>query len=445
MSLRRRLLWFLLLGTPAIWLLALGFSYWRAVDEINELFDTQQVRLAQQVRASLAGIQDIPTLGQNFATAKSEGEAEPEDLSVAVWDQTGRRVLSDREGVQLPRVAGFEGFKEWSLPAANGTQRWRVYYEKAQGGAWDIAVGQRLGERDELVVDLIAGQLGPWMILLPVLIVIILAGVKRALSPIHDISEGLVQRQADDLTPVQGAIPEELNPLVNALNQLFQRVRQALQHERQLTADAAHELRTPIAALRAHLEVAQLAQTPHAREHALHQTLKATERLNDLLNQLLLSARVDHAADTPQRQPINWQHVVEQVLNDTLNAVTRKSAEIECIWATAGVQPLPLNGDEGLLVIMLRNLVDNALRYGPPGVHIRISLEPHQLCIEDNGPGVSGAELARLGDRFYRPAGQSETGSGLGLSIVKRIAQAHALQVHIRARHPQGLSIIISR
>jgi two-component system sensor histidine kinase QseC len=447
MSLQKRLLLFLLIGTPLVWLLALGFAYWRAVDEINELFDTEQVRLAQQIRATLPDV-PVQAAGSSFtatATLKDKGEAEPEDLLIAVWDEAGRLTWSDREGVQLPRTSGLTGFREVLLGQAGGQEAWRVYYDTAQQGRWQIAVGQRLGERDELVLDLMASHLGPWLILLPVLLVIMLAGVRRALAPVRKLSEGLARRSADDLGAVQGPVPQELSPLVTALNQLFQRVQQAMQHERQLTADAAHELRTPLAALRAHLEVAQLAQQEPVRQHALKQTTQALERLNHLLNQLLLSARVDNWSSIgTAQQAVNWPQVVEQVLSDCLPQITRRQADIECHWPLQGQTPLPVQGDDTWCSLLLRNLVDNALRYGPPGVKITLRFEPTRMVVEDTGPGVTDEELKRLGDRFYRPVGQQEPGSGLGLSIVKRIAESHGLKVRFETCQPHGLRVLIS-
>ncbi|MFN8760797.1 MAG: ATP-binding protein [Burkholderiales bacterium] len=447
MSLQKRLLLFLLIGTPLVWLLALGFAYWRAVDEINELFDTEQVRLAQQIRATLPDVpvQAAGSSSTTTATLKDKGGAEPEDLLIAVWDEAGHLTWSDREGVQLPRTSGLTGFREVLLGQAGGQEAWRVYYDTAQQGRWQIAVGQRLGERDELVLDLMASQLGPWLILLPVLLVIMLAGVRRALAPVRQLSEGLARRSADDLGAVQGPVPQELSPLVTALNQLFQRVQQAMQHERQLTADAAHELRTPLAALRAHLEVAQLAQQEPARQQALKQTTQALDRLNHLLNQLLLSARVDNwSRISTAQQAVNWPQVVEQVLSDCMPQITRRQADIECHWPAQGQTPFPVQGDDTWCSLLLRNLVDNALRYGPPGVKITLRFEPTRMVVEDTGPGVTDEELKRLGDRFYRPVGQQEPGSGLGLSIVKRIAESHGLKVRFEACQPHGLRVLIS-
>ena len=428
MTLQRRLLMLLLIGAPAIWLIAVGFSGWRARVEINELFDTQQVRLAQQV---LALVPDgLPAQGREVvAPAGERGGADLADMSVAVWDAQGRRLLVDREGATLPLErdrAGFTGF-------VSDGQAWRVFYLRSAQGIV-VAVGQLAEERDEVLRDLLLSQLLPWLLMLPVLLAVLVASVRRALRPVHVLTQQLEARHADDLQPVKAAVPTELQPLIHSINGLFERIARAVEHERRLTADAAHELRTPLAALRAQWEAADAAQRRGdlaAVEHARQQVGKGIERIEHLFEQLLALARAEGSA-LQNAALVDWTRVLEQALADCLPLLEERGADVDVAWPEHGLVAMPLRGDATLLATLLRNLVDNALRYGGTKVDVRVA--PDRIVVEDNGPGVPATLLPRLGDRFHRPPGQVQAGSGLGLSIVRRIAELHGLTVRYANR-----------
>jgi two-component system sensor histidine kinase QseC len=440
MTLQRRLLLLLLIGAPAIWVIAVGFSGWRARIEINELFDTQQIRLAQQVLALLPAAE--PAEPRRLALpAGDAGGADLADMSVAVWNAAGERVIEDREGAALPAAAGREGFHEAML----GGERWRVFYLRSPQGIV-VAVGQATEERDEVLRDLLLSQLLPWFLMLPVLIAVLVAGVHRALRPVHLVSQQLEARHADDLQPVTADVPSELQPLIRAINGLFERIARAVEHERRLTADAAHELRTPLAALRAQWEAADAAQrrgdTP-AVEHARAQVGRGIERIEHLFEQLLSLARAEGDSLTAAA-PVDWERVLEQALSVCLPTIERRGAEVVVEWPANGLVALPLRGDEALLATLLRNLIDNALRYG--GKHVHLRMAPDHIVVEDDGPGVAADLLGRLGDRFHRPPGQAQDGSGLGLSIVERIAGLHGLAVRYANRTDRsGLRVELAR
>ena len=428
MTLQRRLLLLLLLGAPAIWLIAVGFSGWRARVEINELFDTQQVRLAQQVLALLP--EGLPAQGQALvAPAGARGGADLADMSVAVWNAQGQLLLVDREGTALPYAPQRDGFQEFD----HDGQAWRVFYLRSPQGIV-VAVGQLTEERNEVLRDLLLSQLLPWLLMLPVLLAVLVAGVRRALRPVQLLTRQLEARHADDLQPLAAAVPAELQPLIRSINGLFERIARAVEHERRLTADAAHELRTPLAALRAQWEAADAAQRrgdAAALEHARQQVGKGIERIEHLFEQLLALARAE-GSSLQDAALVNWERVLEHALADCLPLLEERGADIEVAWPAHGLVAMPLRGDEALLATLLRNLIDNALRYGGKKVNVRVA--PDCVCVEDDGPGVAPALFARLGDRFHRPPGQVQAGSGLGLSIVKRIAELHGLAVHYASR-----------
>jgi two-component system sensor histidine kinase QseC len=440
-TLQRRLLVMLLAGAPLIWAMAVGFALWRARAEINELFDTQQVRLAQQVAAMLPSAQIGAGPGRLPPRAADSGAAELDDLSIAVWNEVGELLLADREGETLPFDAGADGFVDLEL----GGVSWRVYYQRGNG-PWRVAVGQAMEERSDLLRDLLASQLVPWLLMLPVLLAVIAAAVRRGLQPVRQIVREVKRRRADSLTPLTlASAPAELEPLLAAMNDLFARIGRALEHERRLTADAAHELRTPLAALRAQWEAARLAASDAERARAHAQIGVGIERLTRLVSQLLALAGVESRGAPVFTDAVDWHRVVELALSDCLPLLEETGSEVTVDWPDSGA-PLPITGDEALLATLLRNLVENALRYSPRGSVVTLRFTPQELVVEDRGPGLSAAQIARLGDRFHRGAGQAQAGSGLGISIVERVAELHGLDVRFANRDGgPGLRVTVGR
>lgn len=446
MTLRRRLLLLLLLATPVVWVGAMAISFYSAHHEINELFDTELVRLARQLQATLPSTNlGAPTDASSMPPplAGKEGEAEPKDLLLAVWDSNGRLVLVDREGLLMPYLPGQKGFVELML----AERPWRAYYLPSPSGRWLVAAGQRHKERRELVLALTAGPLLPWLLTLPVLLLVMAVGLKRVLRPVAALSAELACRAADDLKPLRGTdLPADLRPLVDAMNAQFERTAGLLQRERRFTADAAHELRTPLAALQAQWDAARLSPDSTTAADTMAKLGQGLARLSRLVTQMLQLSRVEHLDSISQQVQIDWIALIGEVLSDVLTLAEHRHVELACEWPEGGAAPLPLLGAPPLLAAMLRNLLDNGLRYSPAGGHLTLRFGPDTLDILDDGPGVPAEQLPRLGDRFYRPAGQVESGSGLGLSIVRRIAELHGLTVDWGPREEaQGFRVRLRR
>ena len=429
MSLQRRLLVFLLLCAPVVWGVALIVSASRARHEVNELYDTEIIRLARQVQATLPG------LGVSGAVLSepvpSGGAADMRDLAIAVWNGEGKLLLSDREGVQLPRRADAAGFVDLTL----GSDAWRVYYLQSARGTWLVAAGQRVYERDELVKDLVSSQLLPWLLVLPVLLLAMAWAVRQALAPVRTLTADLQRRGADDLQKVPTAlIPVELGPLFAAMNGLFARIESTLARERRFTADAAHELRTPLAVLRAQWDVLSRSREEGERSRAFAKLGAGLDRMDRMVEQLLALSRVDAAERPAQGEPVEWKQVVERVVSDLLPLAERRRIELACDWPAEGAPAFALRGDADLLTLLLRNLVDNAVRYAPEGSEVTLRFSAEGLDVENAGPPLPAETLAHLGERFHRAAGQVESGSGLGISIAQRIAALHGLELRYRAR-----------
>lgn len=451
MTLQRRLLLYLLVLGPLVWAVALLFSVDRARHQVNELFDTEIIRLARQVQSTLrpGAVNGAATLPPAPAEGTQEaGESDVRDLAIAAWDRDGRLLLSDREGVQLPRRPEAVGFVDMQLHG----EAWRVYYLQSFNGEWLVAAGQKAYERDELVFDLTAAQVAPWLLVLPLLLAAMAWGVRRALAPLHHLASELQRRDADDLRPISdGTGPAELRPMLTAMNGLFQRIESTLARERRFTADAAHELRTPLAVLRAQWDVVRHAQPPAERAAAEARFEAGLDRLDRLVTQMLALSRLEAgpAALPAEAAPVDWPAIVEQVVNDCLPLAERRRIELACDWPAAApgreaAAPLPLRGDPNLLAVMLRNLVDNAVRYAPEGTAVTLRFGDDRLEVENDGAPLTPQQIQRLGERFHRPDGQTESGSGLGLSIVQRIAALHALSLAFGPRPDgRGMRVVV--
>ncbi len=304
-----------------------------------------------------------------------------------------------------------------------------------------MVVGQEWEYRDDMTRDLALSSLLPWLVAMPLMLLLLLALVWFELRPLKRLTASLQQRVPDDATPLTPQrLPLEVKPLVAALNGLFARMAQLVQRERRFTSDAAHELRSPLAALRVQSEVIQLAGDDEAmRNHALQQLDSGILRATRLVDQLLTLSRVEADDLRSEFQPVPLAPLLHQLVTNTRHRRQRTTR----LTLTADAEPV-MNGHPLLLGLLLRNLLDNALRYTPSGSEIQLRLSARRLEIADNGPGVSAEQLARLGERFWRPPGQAQTGSGPGLSIVKNVAQLHGIRLTFSAVQPQGLRVTLS-
>lgn len=444
MSLQRRLMLYLLVSAPLVWLMAVAVSVNRAQRDVNELFDTELIRLARQVQVVLGHEGNGARPPLPIHEPPSTGEADLRDFAIAVWDARGQLFLADREGGELPRRHDATGFVTERL---NG-EAWRVYYLHSADG-WLVAAGQKAYERDELVFDLTVSQMLPWVLVLPLLLLALAWAVRRALSPIVGIAADLQHREAWNLKPLrQDAAPVELAPLLGAINAQFARIDALLTRERRFTADAAHEIRTPLAVLRAQWDVVRRARDEAERTEAQARFSAGLDRMDRLVTQMLALSRVDSraaSAGAAWEREVDWPAVVEQATNECLPLAERRRIEFACEWPADPREALPLLGDAELIGVMLRNLMDNAARYATEGSLVTLRFSRDRLEVENAGPVMDPAERERLGERFRRPSGQQESGSGLGVSIVQRIAALHGLAVAFGPREDgTGMKVVIT-
>jgi two-component system sensor histidine kinase TctE len=307
------------------------------------------------------------------------------------------------------------------------------------GQVCTVQVAETTNKRAKLARNIVLSSLVPELLITLATLAIVWFGVKRGLAPLEDLSEEIRARSARDLRPIDpGHAPQEARPLVGALNQLFGQVAEASGNQQRFLANAAHQLRTPLAGLQAHTEIALAQDIPEAHRAQLEQVHRATIRTARLANQLLALARAEpggYRADA--FAPVNLRTVVEDAADEWVHRAMAKEIDLGFELADA-----PVSGDAVLLREALANLVHNALEYGPAGgsVTVRTGVRDGRpfLEVEDDGPGIPPAEREQVLERFYRVAGTTGTGSGLGLSIVREIAAAHRATLAIGAGEGDG-------
>lgn len=437
-SLQARLLLLLLSLVTVVWLGAALLTWFDARHELDELLDGH---LAQA--AALLVVQQTGTHADDddaLADAPSLHKYAPK-VAFQVFHE-GHLVLRSANAASAPMARTTHGFATVRL--ADGAQ-WRVFATRGAERDVQVYVGEQIVSRNSILWAVLRGMLLPLVVALPLLALAGWWAVRQGLTPLRHLSHLLGQRQPQALEPVEaGDMPSEMQPLVAALNGLFERIEHLLASERRFTADAAHELRTPIAAIRAQAQVALGAGADTAqRERALHFTLAGCDRATRLVEQLLTLARLEASAGAPASR-IDLSAVARHVAAELAPTALAQQQALE-LDASA---PCLVAGDDMLLAVLVRNLIDNALRYSPPGaqIQVRVAMQAGQaeLCVHDSGPGMSEAEIARLGERFYRVLGHAQPGSGLGWSIVKRIAQVFGARVQVaRSNRLGGLAVSV--
>lgn len=449
-SLSFRLIALLSIASLLIWAIATAIAWFQVQKEVNKVFDSQQILFAQRLATSdlrnlfierhqFGGFRERPP--RSFKKIKRDDDA----LAFAIFTQNGDMIISDGENGSNFIYAPARGFSEAYL--ADDDDIWRIFWLPTADNQLMIAVGQELDYREDLVNEMVFGQMWAWVAGLPFLLGLIVVVIRKELSPLKRLGRNLLQRSPDDHQPLPTKeLPSEVLPLVQNLNVFFQRTSTMLARERRFTSDAAHELRSPLSGLRIQTELAQMAGDDEAmRQQALTNLTQGIDRASQLIEQLLTLSRLDSITQLEQLEEIRWPLLLQSIVADFYFVAQKRKMELRL---TVEQTPMVQQGQALLLSLMLRNLVDNAIRYCPEGSKIDLILQQHQLIVEDNGLGVSEEDLDKLGQRFYRPAGQNEKGSGLGLSIVHRIAELHRYQVRCENRknaqgERQGLRIFI--
>ena len=473
-SIQQRLFISLLIGLPLLWLVTSSFIAWRLWHEINEMNDTQITQVVRYLMGISADDDEQSDRDHNNETDHNGkpvakiynlnskalsgdlGDAEDDYMGFAIWDKEGHLLAADENGQSFSFLPNQRGFVEEDNAAYQRlnpfSKRWRLFYAHDDHGRADrddkrvIAIGQSLGSRREMIIKAMSVQVLPMVIGLFSLMILTIGLIRHGLKPLSQISREVEQRKPQDEKPITADVPEEVQPLVTVLNALFVKVADTLAREQRFTADASHELRSPLAALKlqADLLQQQLLQLSDIDNDSqlFYHTQKISdgiERATHLVDQLLVLAKIEPQQQLPaeQLERPDWLALTDMVLSDVNRLAREKHIQLKRIVQCDNLSDiLPILINPVLFKLLLRNLLDNAIRYCPEGCLIELQLDVDSIKVVDNGLGVDPEQLTRLSERFYRPAGQTQVGSGLGLSIANRIADLHNLNLAF-ANRPQ--------
>lgn len=481
-SIRRRLLLMLISALLLVWLIVVLLVYRAAQHEVEEVFDADLARSASILQALLLheideeqemslkvrvivaelgsdGVARYPQLAgilQNYRDLEAEerlelvrsaqdaGHRYGEGLVFVARYADGRVLLRDSRAPEIPETE--PGYGDLRI----GKHDWRIFALRDDRSGLLVQVGERQAFRAELVRYITRNTLTPLLVALPVLALMIWVVVGRALAPLQQVAREVSRRAPEALQAIDDrGTPREIHGLVLALNKLFERVDNALARERQFTADAAHELRTPLAALKTHLQVAHGNSAEQATRSSLKQALTGVDRATHSVEQMLTMARAD--ADKA-RDMINAEVDLRAVAVAVVSDMSQLAYERDIDLGVESSEPALVHGDEAALQVLLRNLVDNALRYTPSGGSATVTVGKDAagpfIRVADSGKGIPEAERATLFNRFHRGAGEQAagtSGSGLGLSIVQRIAHLHGATVTLgEGINGNGLVVTVS-
>ena len=433
MSIRARLLIALLALVAAISILAGTLTYRRVLAETSTLFDYQLRQMALSLRSQ------IP-MAPRLELPPDQADA---DFVIQIWDVYGTRIYLSRPGLPLINATAL-GYADVRV----GGQQWRTYGLATLEGV--IQIAQPVRVRESLARGAALRVVIPLLLLLPLLGAAVVGVVGSGLRPLRRVAGEVQRRDVHSLAPIAAApLPQEIAPLVNELNRLLTRLNAAFQTQRAFVADAAHELRSPLTALRLELQLLDRAPDEAARYEARANLGRRSERAIHLVGQLLTLARNEPREPVGELTAIALEQPVAEGIADVHALAAARGIEL-----TLEADPAVVQGDREALRTLVRNLVDNAVRYTPEGGRVRVRTrggalsgvraEPALLEVSDSGPGIAAADRERAFDRFYRRVGSPQGGSGLGLAIVKAIADRHGAEVRLGDAADGGLLVTVT-
>ncbi len=427
-SIYRNLL-ILLLGSVFItWLIVSLFVYHSTQHEVEEVYDAQLAQnaklLASLLRYKVEEGEQLPVDTEEFLADTHKYESK---ISFTVYHPDGQLMARSSSAPALPVADSFNGFKQMQVDGVT----WYTYSLHDPQTGLLIQTAQRYEVRQELILYISYSVSGVMLLSLPFIAILIWISIGRGLRPLVKLADNISERSIYQLKaiPLEG-VPSETRPMVQALNALFNRLGQAFEKESRFTADAAHELRTPLAGIKTQAQVALRSTETAQRQKAIAQVITGVERTTKLVNQLLVLARVD-AEQQLEKTELNLKPLCAHVISEQITSALDKQIEV----SLSGEPTSRLCGNKELIEILIANLLNNAIRYTPEGgriiVHVAHNAQGAVLDVRDSGPGIPEALKKEVFDRFKRGEHQQIAGSGLGLSIVLRIAELHQATIQL--------------
>lgn len=455
-----------------LWPMSVALTWLVAQGIANKPFDRELGEmtriLAKQVMV-LKTVDDRLTAEFTLPSGASEilHTDEDDDIYYQVLGLRGE-LLSGELSLPLPpeeepKVPGEVRFRDGEMNSDD--LRIAYVWVTLPGGAAEprmalVQVAETLGKRSRLATEIIKGVILPQFVILPLAVLLVWLALVRGIAPLNELQQRIRRRDSSDLSPIdERDAPEEVSPLVRAINDLLARLDQSIATQKHFLADAAHQLKTPLAGLRTQAELAQREidagqRDPKELKKSLQQIAHSSQSAAHMVNQLLAMARAENQEQQAQRQSVNLARLATETVRDFVPRALEKRIDLgyegpETGRGASGGQGALVSGNPLLLRELIRNLVDNALQYTPAGgtVTVRIVDDPFGqvvvLQVEDSGPGIPVAERERVFQPFYRTLGTDVDGSGLGLAIVREIAVQHGAQIQLEdanLRHRPGLS-----
>ncbi|MGA9165659.1 MAG: ATP-binding protein [Thiobacillus sp.] len=441
-SLRNRLLFSLMGAVFLLWLVFGVVTYQVARVEAGEMLDGQLAQTAHLIIAQMQQVQMEPGSQQQLVRLINRNDVHPyeQSLEFQVWDAYGKLWVHSDNAPIVP-IARHDGYAD----IHHAGQPWRMLAMWSPEHRFQVQVAEPVKDREVLAFGVATHSVLPMFLALPFMAGLIYLAVKQSMRPLDDVALSVAARSKNNLDPIAtGVVPREARPLIDALNGLLERLASALEFERRFTSDAAHELRTPLAAIKVQAQVCQMSTDEAMRSHALTQVTCSVDRASRLVEQLLRLARLDPLSGIVDAVSFDLGPLVQDVINELHPAAQEKNQSLEF---TPPPSPVQLHGDPEMLRVAIRNLLENAIRYTPVGGHVSAGIQRSDLSVRfwvrDTGQGALAEDLPHLTERFYRGGNVAAGGSGLGLPIVKRVAELNDARLHLSNMPGGGLEAVL--
>ena len=457
MSLRKYLLISILLIITLITGVTVWSSYSESTREVKELFDAQLARSARLmlgltlIEIRDGRLQELQSMILRNRLRLDEHKYEDVEmvltkepiyemkLAFQVWDNQGNMILRSGNAPLYPLTQQASGYSEQIID----TTHWRIFSLWNDDYSYQVMAAEHSDVRDELIDSITWRLLLPFLIMFPVLAGLVWLAIGWGLKPLSRVAGEVKNRNIRNLDALDvESVPEEVKPLVLELNWLFATLKESFDKERRFTSDAAHELRTPLAALKTHAQLATMTDSCEDQKKSINKIMAGVDRASHVVNQLLVLARLEQGhQQSIDMQPVDLTQLSQEMVSELHSLVSQRNIEL----SVEAADPQIVSGELTMLSMLLRNLLDNAIRYSPEGSRVELgfgqSKQGISLFVSDNGPGIADEEKDKVFSRFHRGEALEETGCGIGLSIVRQVAELHRAQIKLSDNPGGGLRV----